>query len=79
MRSPSRVPASRLWTQSPLGAATGNSSFHLIGSYENAPWSFTWELVSRFADYLQGTPHDDWKLLDVQFEGYIIGRQDDAS
>jgi hypothetical protein len=29
---------------------------------------FAWELVARFGDYLQGTSHDHWKLLDVRFE-----------
>ena len=29
---------------------------------------FAWELVSRFADHLQGKPPDGWKLLDVRFE-----------
>ena len=29
---------------------------------------FAWELVARFRDYLQGTSHDHWKLLDVRFE-----------
>jgi hypothetical protein len=29
---------------------------------------FAWELVARFRDHLQGTLHDQWKLLDVRFE-----------
>ena len=28
---------------------------------------FSWELVARFRDHLQGTSHDHWKLLDVRF------------
>ena len=29
---------------------------------------FAWELVARFRDHLQGSSHDQWKLLDVRFE-----------
>jgi hypothetical protein len=29
---------------------------------------FSWELVARFRDDLQGISHDHWKLLDVRFE-----------
>jgi hypothetical protein len=31
---------------------------------------FAWELVARFADHLQDTSHDHWKLLDVRFEDH---------
>ena len=29
---------------------------------------FAWELVARFADHLQGKPHDHWRQLDARFE-----------
>jgi hypothetical protein len=29
---------------------------------------FAWEVVARFIKHLDGTAHDPWKLLDVQFE-----------
>jgi hypothetical protein len=30
---------------------------------------FAWELVARFADHLQGISRNEWKLLDIRFEG----------
>jgi hypothetical protein len=46
----------------------GELMFSINWELRKRALEFAWELVSRFLAHLQGTPHHQWKLLDVQFE-----------
>jgi hypothetical protein len=46
----------------------GELVFSISWGMRKRALEFGWELVSRFADHLQGKPHDHWRQLDVRFE-----------
>jgi hypothetical protein len=46
----------------------GELVFSINWTMRKRALEFAWELVARFGNHLQGTAHDQWKLLDVRFE-----------
>jgi hypothetical protein len=46
----------------------GEFVFSMYWEMRKRAMEFSWELVARFRDHLQGSSRDHWKLLDVRFE-----------
>jgi hypothetical protein len=46
----------------------GELVFSISWDMRKRALEFAWELVARFADHLQGKPHNHWRQLDVRFE-----------